>query len=208
MDPKQLVADGYDQVAERHLAWSRQVRVDERTRYTTLILDALPEGASVLELGCGAGSLTTQRLAERFQLTGVDISPRHVQIAQRQVPGAGFIQGDMTALEIPPASVDGVVAFYSIIHVPREEHAGLFRSIAGWLRPGGLLFAALGVRDTEGTVEEDWLGAPMYFSHYDGATSKQLVAAAGLEIVSAQEETAEEDGSPVTFLWVVARKPE
>lgn len=91
MDPKQLVADGYDQVAERHLAWSRQVRVDERTRYTTLILDALPEGASVLELGCGAGALATQRLAERFQVTGVDISPRHIQIAQRQVPGAGFI---------------------------------------------------------------------------------------------------------------------
>jgi hypothetical protein len=47
----------------------------------------------------------------------------------------------------------------------------------------------------------------MYWSHYDSATNKHLVAQAGLEILSAREETAEEDGEPVTFLWIVARKP-
>src|SRR6185312_12789158 len=84
--------------------------------------------------------------------------------------------------------------------------AGLLRSIAGWLRPGGLLVAAMGYGDTEDVVEENWLGAPMYFSHYDGETNKRLVSEVGFQIVSAQEETAEEDGKPCTFLWVVARK--
>jgi hypothetical protein len=48
---------------------------------------------------------------------------------------------------------------------------------------------------------------PMYFSHFDGATNQRLVAEAGLRIISAREETADEDGAPVTFLWVVATKP-
>jgi hypothetical protein len=41
----------------------------------------------------------------------------------------------------------------------------------------------------------------------DGATNQRLVAEAGLQIISAQEAMADEDGAPVTFLWVVARKP-
>jgi hypothetical protein len=55
MDPKQIVADGYDRVAERHAAWASNIRVDEREYYTALILAELPAGAAVLDLGCGAG---------------------------------------------------------------------------------------------------------------------------------------------------------
>jgi SAM-dependent methyltransferase len=113
----------------------------------------------------------------------------------------------MAALDFPPDGFDAVAAFYSIIHVPREQHAGLLHDIATWLRPGGLLVATMGAGSTEAAVEPDWLGVPMYFSHFDGATNQRLVEEAGLQIISAQEETADEDGAPVTFLWVVARKP-
>jgi hypothetical protein len=47
----------------------------------------------------------------------------------------------------------------------------------------------------------------MYFSHFDGATNQRLVEDAGFQIIRAREETADEDGVPVAFLWVVARKP-
>jgi len=63
-----------------------------------------------------------------------------------------------------------------------------------------------GARDNAGSVDNDWLGAPMYFSHYDAKANIQLVERAGLRIASAREETADEDGIPSTFLWVVARK--
>ena len=61
--------------------------------------------------------------------------------------------------------------------------------------------------DDPGTVEDDWLGAPMYFSAFDAATNRRLVQDAGLELLSADEITGDEDGVPVTFLWMVARKP-
>ena len=47
----------------------------------------------------------------------------------------------------------------------------------------------------------------MYWSGYDISTNKRLVERAGLKIISAREETAEEFAHPVTFLWIVAQKP-
>jgi ubiquinone/menaquinone biosynthesis C-methylase UbiE len=207
MDPKQMVAQGYDLIAERYAEWVGRTRTDERARYTAVLLSALPPGAQVLELGCGVGVPTTQRLAQRFAVTGVDISAQHIALARRNVPAATFVQADMAALDFPPASFDAVAAFYSIIHVPRDEHAALLHDIATWLRPGGLLVATMGAGATEAAVEEDWLGVPMFFSHFDGATNQRLIEEAGLQIISAREETADEDGTPVTFLWVVAMKP-
>jgi SAM-dependent methyltransferase len=206
-DPRRTVEDGYDRIAERHAAWALETRTEERARYAAVLLDRLPEGAEVLELGCGAGGPTTRALAARFRLTGVDISARSVELARQAVPGARFLHADMTRLELPAESVDGVAAFYSIIHVPRDEHAALFARIATWLRPGGVLVAALGAQDTAAGYEPDWLGAPMYWSGYHAPIAQGVVAAAGLQLERAVVETADEDGQPVSFLWVVARKP-
>lgn len=206
-DAKEIVARGYDAIAERYAAWSATVRVTERERYTRLLLASLPDGAAVLELGCGAGLPTTGRLAARFAVTGVDLSPRQIELARTSVPNATFIMGDMTALAFPPASFDAVCVFYAITHVPREEHARLLLHIAAWLRPGGLFVASFSNGGTTGEVEDDWHGAPMYFSGYDAATNRRLVREAGLVIECARAETAEEFGRPTTFLWIVARKP-
>lgn len=205
--PKRIVAEGYDAVAERYLTWSAAIPDTSRARYTQALLDGVPAGGRVLELGCGAGIPTTQALAARFAVTGVDISARQIALARSNVPTATFTQSDMTALDFPPESFDGVAAFYSLIHVPREEQGPLLARVAAWLRPGGLFVATMGVNDTEGDIEEGWLGAPMYFSHYDAATNRALVEEAGLTILSAQEETQLEDGQLVAFLWIVAEKP-
>jgi SAM-dependent methyltransferase len=204
-DPKRIVADGYDRIAERYAAWAASVRVRERDYYTNVMLDVLPDGATVLELGCGAGIPTTQRLAERFAVTGVDSSRQQIALARRNVPRATFIHADMTALAIPPATFDAVCAFYAFGHVPREEHAALLGQIATWLRPGGLLVASFSNDGSAGEIEDDWLGAPMYFSGYDAETNARLVRDAGLQIVTARPETAEEFGRPTTFFWIVAR---
>ncbi|MBM3127119.1 MAG: class I SAM-dependent methyltransferase [Chloroflexi bacterium] len=209
MNPKEIVAQGYDRIAARYTAWASTVRQAERVRYTSLLLEELPERAQVLELGCGAGVPTTRQLADRFSVTGVDISSAQIALARQNVPTAQFIVADMCQLKFPPGSFDGVAAFYSIIHVPREEQANLLTAIATWLRPNGLLVATLGVNAVEGDVDKNWLGwgVPMYWSHLGDKMARDLIENAGLQIVRADLETAEEDGAPVTFLWVVARKP-
>jgi SAM-dependent methyltransferase len=205
-DPKQIVREGYDRIAERYSEWIETTRSEERARYTRVLLDELAPGAGVLDLGCGVGLPTTQRLAQRFRVTGADFSAQQIALARQNVPGAQFVQADITQLDLPAASFDAVAAFYTFIHVPREEQSKLLRDIASWLRPGGLLVATMSVESVKADYAEDFLGAPMYWSGFDGETNKRLVEEAGLRIVSAQEETAIEFDRPVTFLWVVARK--
>jgi SAM-dependent methyltransferase len=204
---KQIVSEGYDRIAERYAAWAMQTRDEERERYTAVLLDGLRPGAAVLELGCGPGVPTTRRLAEQFDVTGVDLSARQIELARANVTDARFVHADMTTLAFAEESFDAVVAFYSLIHLPREELPGLVTRIAGWLRPGGIFVATMGAHADAGSIEEDWLGAPMYWSHFDSATNRKMVTAAGFEIVSAAEHTADEDGEPVTFLWIIARRP-
>ena len=206
-DPKHIVREGYDRIVAQHAEWTEQVRREERARYTYLLQRRVPRDSQVLELGCGAGVPTTRELAENFAITGVDISAGQLALARLNVPTACFVQADMVRLGFAPASFDAVAAFYSLIHVPRGEQPVLLAQIATWLRPGGWLLATLGAHDDEAFYEEDWLGAPMYWSSYDAATNRRLVEGAGLRVAQASEETALEFGQPVTFLWVVAQKP-
>ena len=115
MDPKRIVQTGYDEIVERYVEWASDTRIEERERYTSTILDKLPPRAKVLDLGCGSGLPTTSRLAERFDVLGVDLSQRQIDSARMNVPSAHFICSDMDALKFPDASFDGIAAFYSII---------------------------------------------------------------------------------------------
>src|SRR5262245_60141619 len=105
-NPKKIVADGYDEIAQRYLAWSALDPSPERMRYLGRLLDLLPAGAEVLELGCGAGVPVTQALAERWRVTGVDISAEQIALAEQHVPDATFIHADMTTLDLPAGSFD------------------------------------------------------------------------------------------------------
>ena len=203
-----VVAKGYDRIAQRYAQWvADEVADDVRPRYTAVLLDSLPPGAHVLELGCGGGGPTTRRLAEWFVLTGVDISARQIALARQHVPHATFIHADMTHVTFTPASFDGVAAFYALTHLPHGALPKLVSRISTWLRPGGLFVASLGVGLDAGTIEPDWLGAPMYFSGYATEENQRFVEHAGLHIQSARDGTILENGRPTTFLWIVARKP-
>ncbi|MBL8129388.1 MAG: methyltransferase domain-containing protein [Chloroflexia bacterium] len=204
--PQELVAHSYDAIAERYAAWTGDALAGARQRYVELLQREIPPGAPVLDLGCGTGVPVARALATRYRVTGVDGSARSIDLARQNVPDATFLQADMTQVEFPSASFAAVISSYAIIHVPRVEHAALLQRLAGWLQPGGLLIATMGAVESEG-MEEDWLGAPMYWSHFDAGTNQQLVTNAGFELVEAALDTADEDGQPITHLWIVGRKP-
>lgn len=206
-DPKRIVERGYDVIADRYLAWSGDRPSPTRQRALDLVIAELATHAEVLELGCGAGVPMTATLAARHRVHGIDISARQIVLATKNVPGASFQQADMASVDFAEDSYDAVVAFYALTHLPRNEQGPLLERIVRWLRPGGLFFATMGVRADPGTIEDDWLGAPMYFSHHDAATNRRLVEAAGLTVTRAEVEAEDEDGQPVEFLWLMARKP-
>ncbi len=204
-DPRtQIVADGYDAIGETFAAWRERIVGDPRREWEEELASRLTDGARVLELGCGAGTPETERLAERFALTGVDISPRQVERARATIPTAEFLCADFTDLELPAASVDAVAAFYVFNHVPRDLLLPLLVRIHGWLVAGGWFLTAFGVSDLESWTGE-WLGAETYFSSFPPETNSRLVREAGFAIERDEVVSFEEPEGPARFQWVLAR---
>jgi SAM-dependent methyltransferase len=203
---KCIVEAGYDLIASRHLAWVNEIRGDPRLQFLHNLMARLPSHPTVLDLGCGAAIPCTALLAEHGNVVGVDLSGKQLHLARRNAPAVQFIKSDMTTIEFRPASFDAVVAFYSIAHVPREQHGALFQRIATWLRPNGHVLASLGCSADAGTVEE-WLGAPMFFSSHDAQTNRRLVAEAGLSVLVDEAVTMQEPEGSATFQWMIALKP-
>jgi SAM-dependent methyltransferase len=206
-DPAAIVAAGYDRIADRYLEWSALRPSPARRSALDLADSEIPAGADVLELGCGAGMPMTARLAAGRRLTGIDVSAEQIRRARRNVPGATFQVADMTTWDADPASLDAVVAFYSLTHVPRDRQSVLFGRVREWLRPGGVFIASLGVEDDPGGVEDDWLGVPMYFSHFSARVNRRLLVEAGFVVERAEVVVEPEDRHDARFLWVVGRVP-
>jgi ubiquinone/menaquinone biosynthesis C-methylase UbiE len=204
-DPRtRIVGEGYDAMADTWEAWSAQV-VDPRARWRDDLVARLADGARVVELGCGNGTEETRVLAQRFRLTGVDLSREQLRRARERVPEAEFVQADFTAIEFDAGSVDAVVAFYSFNHVPRDLLPALFASIHRWLRPGGLLMTALGAHDLPDWTG-DFLGAPNFFSGWPPETNRRLLRDAGFDLVRDEVVTIQEPEGPQQFHWVLARR--
>ena len=207
-DPKQIVARGYDAIALRYAEW-KDASGWPRMRWLRELLARLSDGSRVLELGCGRGVPATRELAKRHEVVGVDISSAQVALARHHVPEATFVHADVMELELPPASFDAVVSIYMFGHIPPDDQGELVDRIAGWLRPGGWLLATMGARDEDAPemVEDDWLGAPMYFAGVGRERSLGWVESAGLDIERAVVEPQLEHGEETRFLWVLAQKP-
>jgi len=168
----------------------------------------LPPETAVLDLGCGAGIPITGWLTRQgYAVTGVDVSARQLDLARGYLPEATFIRSDMLDLTFQPETFDAVVAFHSIIYVPREKHPALLASIYRWLKPGGTLLATLTISACEGE-DADWegWGDAMRWSHHNAETNRRMLRGAGFEIRNAEPRTTGGTGGDETWLWVEARK--
>jgi SAM-dependent methyltransferase len=205
-DAKEIVARGYDAIALRYAEWSGQI--EKPTMEWVRDLEArLRPGSDVLDLGCGRGVPVARELARRHRVTGVDISAVQIELARHHVPEASFVHADATELDIAHASLDAVVALHLFGHVPVNEQPGLIGRIGEWLRPAGWFLATLGAGETEAEdIDEDWLGAPMFFASLETDAYVPLLREAGLE--PSRDEIVvqhEPGGAAVAFRWVLAQ---
>lgn len=203
MDYKATVKVGYNTIADRYLA--ERTRDSEDVLLLNDFIERLPANAKVLDAGCGAGIPISQMLNEHFVVTGVDFSEAQIELAKKNVPNAAFLCEDMTKLNFPEHTFDGITSYYAIIHIPREEHQPLLANFHRMLKPGGFSLLCLGAEHLIDDIDENYLGTRMYWSHYDTETYLKMLNHCGFSIIWSKR-VADDTCEGAGHLFVLAQK--
>jgi SAM-dependent methyltransferase len=179
VDYKALVRDGYDRCALAY-AHSRQEKIPPEL---ALLIARLPPKAAVLDVGCGGGFPVCNELAKHARVTGIDISPVMIALARQNVPEGQFVCADIMDAELSASSFDAVTSFFTVFHLPKQEHEELFRRIHRWLKPKGYLMTTVSLRDEAPYTENDFFGVKMYWSNLGIHQYREMLTHLGFSIL-------------------------
>ncbi|WP_027343299.1 class I SAM-dependent DNA methyltransferase [Hamadaea tsunoensis] len=118
-------------------------------------------GGPVLDAGCGPGHVTAHLAGLGVDAFGVDLSPGMIEVARRDHPGLRFEVGTMTALDLPAASLAGLLAWWSLVHVPDEALPSIMAEFRRVVRPGGVVLLGFHVGSGSRHKTEGYGGHPM-----------------------------------------------
>ena len=184
----ETVRASYDRVADAYveLGMGRL----EAEPWLRAVLAAFAESVRglgpVLDVGCGPGTVTAHLTELGLDASGVDLSPRMVEHARRQYPELRFSVASATDLDLAPASLGGVLGWWSLFNLPRDALPGVLRTFAEALVPGGQALVGTHVGDGDVPRTKGYGGLPVsWTTHlYRPENLAEMVVDAGLEVVA------------------------
>jgi 2-polyprenyl-3-methyl-5-hydroxy-6-metoxy-1,4-benzoquinol methylase len=187
----------YDREATKYASRAKP----ERSKRLEAFLTQLPNGARILELGCGGGQDSEAMIRAGFDVTPTDGSPGLAREAEKRLGRAVTILRfeDLDA----QAAYDAVWANACLLHVPEDRLGDVLARVHAALRHGGRCYASY--KKGEG-------GGRDSFARYYNFLSREKLAATYGQAGHWSSVTMEEspsggyDGVPRTFLHVTAVK--
>jgi SAM-dependent methyltransferase len=178
MDDLAETIETYDRVAdeyrERHE--DREPIADQVDRFCGAV-----DGSVILDVGCGPGWESASFAERGYDVLGVDVTPRLLEIAVEEAPEADFVRMDMRDLGVADGAVDGIWACASFLHVPRSDAPDTLAEFRRVLRDGAVLWLSVkggsGARPGD-TYEDD----ERQFTLYRAGELRELVSEAGLAV--------------------------
>ncbi len=203
-DIRKIVKEGYEKGNYAGNFRTNDKPFGIEKQYLDHLISFLPNHAKILDFGCGVGIPFDKYLAEKgFDVTGIDIARNHIQQAKKNVPKATYIEDDFTKKDFGSTKFHAIIAFYSIFHIPKEEHAELLKTMFNLLRDEGIILMTLGTH-TEDNIEDDWCGSTMAWSSHDPDTYRLMIADCGFEVV--KEEFEGKPGDQEYHWWIMVKK--
>lgn len=155
----------------------------------------LPQGGSILDIGCGAGEPIARYFIEAGDdLTGVDSSASMIALCRSRFPQRTFILGDMRTLALG-RRFDGVLAWDSFFHLKQDDQRRMFPVFQRHAAPGAPLMFNSGPRDGVGIGT--LYGDPLFHASLDPAEYRALLDQCGFEVVCYAAEDRECGGRTV-----------
>lgn len=175
--PAEEIIDLY---SRRALDWDRDRGRDLAEKvWLDALLEEVPDGGSVLDLGCGSGEPIARYLVERGRkVTGVDAAPDMIALCRRRFPDHDWRIADMRGLDLG-RTFDGVIAWHSVFHLRPQDQRAMFAVYARHVAPGGVLMFTSGTE--AGEVVGDWRGEPLYHASLSRADNRERLDDAGFE---------------------------
>lgn len=177
-----MARTAYDTVAHDYADLFRDNLAENPADRAVLGLFADLVTGPVADVGCGPGRISGHLKGLGVDVFGIDLSPEMVAVARRDHPDLRFEVGSLLDLDLPDASLGGALAWYSLIHVPWEEHPAAFTELHRVLAPGGLLLLAFQIGDDVRHFDEGYgheIQLDLYRINPDRALAR--LAAAGFE---------------------------
>jgi ubiquinone/menaquinone biosynthesis C-methylase UbiE len=166
----------YDTVADSYAELLRDILASAPYERGILSLFADLVGGStdgpVADVGCGTGRVTAYLASLGLDVFGLDLSPGMIAAARRDHPRLRFGVASMTALPVPDASLAGLLAWWSLIHVPDEAIPSVLAGFRRVLQPGAPLMLGFFTGDQIRLKTSGYGGHPMHVRVYHRPPSR------------------------------------
>jgi ubiquinone/menaquinone biosynthesis C-methylase UbiE len=155
MDKSKLSAKTYDKIAD---IYTKEYYHDlSDASFLDRFLKRLVPHTRVLDVGCGPGQLVKYIMDKGFVATGIDLSKKMLAIAQTMAPQGDFRFMDMRKLAFSKETFGGLLAAYSLIHIPSKDIGKTLKEFHRVLQKDGYLAIIAQKGEADQLINEPWM---------------------------------------------------
>ena len=201
---------GYDRVAEQYAErFIHELDYKPFDRHLLTMLAELTQGQGIVcDIGCGPGQIARYLHEQGAEAMGVDLSPKMVEQARLLNPSQRFEVADMRTLPFKDGELAGITAFYSVIHIPREDVTSVLKEFRRVLKPDGWLLLTFHIGDEVRHFDEFFeQPVSLDFIFFQMAEMRGYLEAAGftLKLITERAPYEEEHQSQRGYLLAEAK---
>ncbi len=195
----------YDEQVEEYFQQTKDL---QPTAFLKRFMKLLPQGATILDLGCAFGRDCKTFLEEGFTVTGMDYSESMIKRAKTYAPKGAYMVADMKTMELPPEHFDGIWAYTSLLHVQKDELPIVMGKLHRSLKVNGVI--AIGVKEGKGEgYEKDTRyqnDHEKFYAYFTEEEVRTLLESADFSIKEIKVRTIDNTYQDRKMIEVIAKK--
>ena len=178
-----LASKFYDKIIKLHHE-EFNYKYIQYTPWLDLLISKLNKGDKILDLGCGNGRAVKYLVDKGFRGIGIDVSDKMLYLARKHVPKGKFYKKEFTNIDFKPESIDAVISFFALNHIPKTEFKKTLRICRKILKKDGLLLLGMVKGEGEGLFEGFYgKKLKLYGAGYTKKEIKQILSLNGFDVL-------------------------